>query len=145
MGSTGNSTRDGLIRLLMAVAWWLIAACSLVLLLNAFVLVNTAEDSCGAGVDSYGHYGTAGWSWLPPGETCAYEVAVPSALETTTLVTGGTWYLVSTVLLMGVCAALLVSMGRLRGSVAPPGWYADPDDTTRLRFWDGRAWTQNRR
>ena len=22
-----------------------------------------------------------------------------------------------------------------------PGWYDDPDDPTRLRYWDGAAWT----
>lgn len=24
---------------------------------------------------------------------------------------------------------------------APPGWYPDPGDQKRLRYWDGRAWT----
>ena len=25
-----------------------------------------------------------------------------------------------------------------------PGWYADPDDTTKVRYWDGSAWTERR-
>lgn len=25
----------------------------------------------------------------------------------------------------------------------PAGWYADPEDTSRWRWWDGQAWTQN--
>ena len=28
--------------------------------------------------------------------------------------------------------------------VTPPGWYADPEDPTRQRFWDGTAWTEHR-
>lgn len=27
----------------------------------------------------------------------------------------------------------------------PPGWYCDPDDPARLRYWGGRAWTNRRR
>lgn len=27
----------------------------------------------------------------------------------------------------------------------PAGWYADPDDTTALRWWDGTRWTEDRR
>ncbi|MDQ1403927.1 MAG: hypothetical protein QOG03_2243 [Actinomycetota bacterium] len=26
-----------------------------------------------------------------------------------------------------------------------PGWYADPDGGNRLRYWDGRGWTEQRR
>ncbi|MFF2274225.1 DUF2510 domain-containing protein [Agromyces sp. NPDC058136] len=26
----------------------------------------------------------------------------------------------------------------------PAGWYLDPDDTARLRWWDGTAWTDQR-
>ena len=26
----------------------------------------------------------------------------------------------------------------------PPGWYADPEDPSRQRFWDGTAWTEHR-
>jgi hypothetical protein len=29
------------------------------------------------------------------------------------------------------------------GFVAP-GWYPDPDDPDRMRWWDGRAWTDRR-
>jgi hypothetical protein len=25
-----------------------------------------------------------------------------------------------------------------------PGWYADPDDTAKVRYWDGSAWTERR-
>jgi hypothetical protein len=34
-------------------------------------------------------------------------------------------------------------------SIAPPpnlpaaGWYADPHDASRVRYWDGAGWTQN--
>lgn len=28
--------------------------------------------------------------------------------------------------------------------VAPPGWYPDPDDPDRSRFWDGSGWTEHR-
>ena len=26
----------------------------------------------------------------------------------------------------------------------PPAWYSDPDDISRLRFWDGSRWTEHR-
>jgi uncharacterized protein DUF2510 len=26
-------------------------------------------------------------------------------------------------------------------ATAPPGWYGDPRRQTRLRYWDGTAWT----
>jgi hypothetical protein len=26
-------------------------------------------------------------------------------------------------------------------AIAPPGWYGDPWRQTRLRYWDGAAWT----
>ena len=130
-------------------AWTLVAVCVLGLLLNYFTAVNTAEDSCGAGPESSGHYGAVGWSWLPPGQTCTYDVAVPVDAETTEkstiLITGGTWYLVSTVLLLIVCVALLVSTRRLRHTIAPAGWYTDPDNNTQSRYWTGAAWTENRR
>jgi hypothetical protein len=29
------------------------------------------------------------------------------------------------------------------GGVAPPNWYPDPYRTTRLRYWDGRTWTEH--
>jgi hypothetical protein len=31
-----------------------------------------------------------------------------------------------------------------RVSSPPPGWYADPDDATQLRYWNGTAWTESR-
>ncbi|MFM7062400.1 MAG: DUF2510 domain-containing protein [Actinomycetes bacterium] len=29
-------------------------------------------------------------------------------------------------------------------ALPPPGWYADPEDPTRQRFWDGVGWTEHR-
>ena len=29
-------------------------------------------------------------------------------------------------------------------SQTPPGWYADPNDPTTQRYWDGTGWTENR-
>lgn len=31
------------------------------------------------------------------------------------------------------------------GAGVAPGWYWDPDDQTRQRYWDGHAWTEQRR
>ncbi|MEM7139751.1 MAG: DUF2510 domain-containing protein [Actinomycetota bacterium] len=31
------------------------------------------------------------------------------------------------------------------GDTPPAGWYPDPDDATQLRFWNGSAWTEQRR
>lgn len=149
MASTGTIGRDARPGLLVKAAWTLLGVCALGLVLNFFTLVNTAEDSCGAGTESHGPWGTVGWSWLPPGQTCTYDIATPdwagSASETTQLVTGGTWYLVSTIALMIVCGGLLIGLRRLRPAAAPAGWYADPDNQAGFRYWDGRAWTANRR
>jgi hypothetical protein len=29
-------------------------------------------------------------------------------------------------------------------NLPPPGWYADPNDPTSQRYWDGNQWTENR-
>lgn len=34
--------------------------------------------------------------------------------------------------------------GTMGESSAPPGWYADPEDETQLRYWDGSSWTESR-
>ena len=28
-------------------------------------------------------------------------------------------------------------------AAAPAGWYQDPQGQARLRYWDGRAWTEH--
>ncbi len=98
---------------LVRVSWGVVALCLLGLLANAFVWLNAAEDSCTAGDGSTGgSFGTVGWSWLPPGQTCTYELHGAGQSAATTVTTGGSWYLVTTVLLVLVCVALLLSSRR---------------------------------
>lgn len=43
-------------------------------------------------------------------------------------------------------AAAHASSGPARAwNLPPPGWYQDPGDSARLRWWDGTAWTEHRR
>jgi resuscitation-promoting factor RpfB len=35
-------------------------------------------------------------------------------------------------------------MGATGTAAATPGWFADPDDPTRWRWWDGSGWTEHR-
>jgi Protein of unknown function (DUF2510) len=60
----------------------------------------------------------------------------------------GTWRWASRGLLVAaavfaIAAALLVPVYRRRARRAdgPAGWYANPDDSTTVRWWDGNRWT----
>ena len=52
--------------------------CLIVVLLSAFVMVNTAEDTCSFGEDGSwgGRVGTPSWSWWPLGQICTYDIEV---------------------------------------------------------------------
>jgi hypothetical protein len=45
----------------------------------------------------------------------------------------------------GALFALLVRYLRLSAAQQPAGWYTDPGNAQRLRWWDGRAWTDQLR
>lgn len=50
------------------------------------------------------------------------------------------------VAVLAVVVAVVVVILRRRSSSAgpenkPAGWYADPADTSMVRWWDGQAWT----
>jgi hypothetical protein len=43
-----------------------------------------------------------------------------------------------------VASAIVPSRSADRsGYPVPPGWYRDPDDPYRQRYWDGRTWTRH--
>lgn len=41
----------------------------------------------------------------------------------------------------GAGAALMVTKDKQEEAPPPPGWYPDPTDAQRQRYWDGEAWT----
>ena len=141
MDQTGAGRSQGTSTLIGA-AWAVVIVCIGGLLLQVFVMVNSSiADTCQVnGVYAVGGpQGTAGWSWLPPGQTCTYEVTVGD-WPTAQVVTQGSWYLVSTILLLIVCVALLVHLRRVRRAIDPAGWYPDQDGAGSTRYWDGHAW-----
>jgi len=97
-------------------AWVVVGVCTFGLLATVLSWLTTAKDSCGTGVvGEGGSIGVPGWSWRPPGPTCAYDVPVPSPPGETgylQVVTGGDWYLVPTVVLLVTCIALLLVLRR---------------------------------
>ncbi len=55
-------------------------------------------------------------------------------------------YLFIPVVIGAIILFIARSQNRSRGAgpaaaTAPPGWYGDPWRQTRLRYWDGTAWT----
>lgn len=85
----------------------------LLLLREFFTWVNTAEDSCNLQPDLGGMDGEPGWSWLPPGSTCTYQVQSPRSDGTLTLTVGSSVFAWTTLLLLVTVGALVVA---LRGS-----------------------------
>ena len=134
-----RATASGVVR---TTAWVVVAVCATALLLNIWEYIKPMDGRCGVDVSDVTDesFGDPGWSWFPPGQTCTYPVSLSSATtETTPLTTRGSWYLVSTLLLGGLCVALLL-VGRRDPRGASAGWYTDPEGSGRQRYWDGQAW-----
>jgi hypothetical protein len=64
--------RSGLARTLLAVTALVWLASSLLVLAGAFVLVNSAEDTCSYADNGYDGGGASSWSWFPLGRVCRY-------------------------------------------------------------------------
>jgi hypothetical protein len=111
-GETSTKQRSSLSALVVA-AGVAVTVSGLLLLWEFFTWVNTAEDSCNLQRDLGGMDGEPGWSWLPPGPTCTYQVQSPRSDGTLTLTVGSSVFVWTTLLLLITAGALALA---LRGS-----------------------------
>lgn len=88
--------------------WTLWSLCLLVLLGQAWGVVNAAEDACTID-DMWGRWGDRSWSWLPPGEACTYRVVGTDGSVAGTVTISPGWGWTGMVVLLLMCLYLLIA------------------------------------
>lgn len=94
-------------------AWVVVTGCWVLFAWQIFDWVNVAEDACGV-TGRGGHDGAPGWTWLPPGPTCTYQVKSPQSDSLITMTVGDSTFVWTTALLLLVSVALLFAVNRRR-------------------------------
>jgi hypothetical protein len=100
-------------RIALVTTWIVVTGCWVLFAWQIFDWVNVAEDACNI-IPSGGHDGVPGWTWLPPGPTCTYQVKSPQADNLITLTVGDSTFVWLTAILLLISVALLFAVNRRR-------------------------------